>query len=392
MSEARRLQVGLLLSLLINATALLLVGWLWRWQPVPTKPILPRIKLVRVALRPPTPPAPKPVPVVVVRPVPPPVPKPHPVRPKPVPRHRRPGSRVKKSSPAPAAKPAGGSDAGAAAPPVPAPPPQNIIASEKPAPLEIHRVPTSLPPLPTPSFLPSAIAAPRTAEAVPSVAQGHGASGAGASGRGQGAGEGSGSGSGIGSGSSADAGEPFGVGKGLAGDGGPRHVVYVLDISGSMVSRISRADSEIRKALAGLRPDETFDIIAFNSDVQPFNTELSPATPSMVRQASVFLSTLQVTDGTNLEGAMIAALALPDVNEVVLLTDGVPTIGEQDFGTLARLIRRRNRTRARISTVGMVGRNPDGTDDSFEAAHLLQQIAADSGGASKIVPLGVATP
>ena len=391
MTEARRLQVGLLLSILINTAALLLVGALWH-KPVPIRLIPPRIKLVRIALRPP-PPAPKPEPVVIVKPVPPPpTPKPHPVKPKPLPRHRRPGRRIKTSAPAPAAKPAGGSEAGAAAPPVPAPPPQDIIVSEKPAPLEVHRVLTALPPLPTPSFAPSVIAAPRVAKAVPSPAIGHGALGASASGRGRGAGEGSGTGSGIGPGSSADAGEPFGVGKGLAGDGGPRHVVYVLDISGSMVSRITRADAEIRKALAGLRPDETFDIIAFNSDVQSFNTELSPATPGMVRQASVFLSTLQVTDGTNLEGAMTAALALPDVNEVVLLTDGVPTIGEQDFSKLARLIHRRNHSRARISTVGMVGRNPDGTDDSFEAAHLLQQIAEDSGGASKIVPLGVATP
>ena len=159
-----------------------------------------------------------------------------------------------------------------------------------------------------------------------------------------------------------------------------------------MVSRISRADSEIRKAMNTLRPDESFDIIAFNDEVQPFDPSLAPATPDMVHQASVFLSTLQVTDGTNLEGAMTAALAMPDVNEVVLLTDGVPTVGEQDFTKLAKLIRRRNRNHARISAVGMVGKNPDGSDNSFEATALLQQIAADSGGACKVITLGVATP
>ena len=77
---------------------------------------------------------------------------------------------------------------------------------------------------------------------------------------------------------------------------------------------------------------------------------------------------------------------------MVLLTDGVPTVGEQDFGKLARLIRRRNRSHARISAVGMVGKNPDGSDNSFDAANLLKQIAADRGGACEIVPLGVATP
>ena len=159
-----------------------------------------------------------------------------------------------------------------------------------------------------------------------------------------------------------------------------------------MTSRIARADAEIRKALDGLRPDETFDLIAFNDTVHPFDQALAQATPGMVHQASSFLDTLQVGDGTNLEDALTAALSIPDVNEVVLLTDGVPTVGETDFGKLARLIRRRNRNHARISAVGMVGKNPDGTDDTFEATHLLQQIAADSGGACEIVPVGVAGP
>ena len=87
------------------------------------------------------------------------------------------------------------------------------------------------------------------------------------------------------------------------------------------------------------------------------------------------------------------ALSMPDVNEVILLTDGVPHgEGETDFTKLARLIREHNRSHARISTVGLVGKNPDGTDDSFAAAQLLEEIARDSGGAAKVVPLGIATP
>ena len=89
---------------------------------------------------------------------------------------------------------------------------------------------------------------------------------------------------------------------------------------------------------------------------------------------------------------MIRALTRPGVNEVVLLTDGVPTDGETDFKALAREIRQLNSGHARISAVGMVGKNPDGTDDSFEAAQLLQQIARDSGGVAKMVTVGVASP
>ncbi len=178
----------------------------------------------------------------------------------------------------------------------------------------------------------------------------------------------------------------------MAGDGGLRHVVYVLDISGSMSSRIDRAEEELRRALDGLQPGETFNIVAFSDRVQSFDTGMAPATPDLERRADYFLTTLQVSGGTNLEGAMVRALALTDVNEVVLLTDGVPTIGETDFKKLARRIRAMNRSHARISTVGLVGKNPDGTDDSFEAAHLLQQLARDSNGSSKLVSLGVTSP
>lgn len=394
MSDARRLQLSVFASLLINAAALLALSWLWRWEPLPTTAYPPHIKLVRVALRPAPPPlpVPPPPPVPAAKPTPRPVPKPHHAKPKPLPKHRRPGAKVKTSSPAPLAQLAGGSDAGASAPPPPAAPPVHVEVSQKPSLLIIHNSPLPLPPLPTPSFTPGVIAARPVPKPVLVAQAGHGAAGADTAGRGHGAGEGSGTGSGIGAGSSQDPGEPFGVGKGLAGDGGPRHIVYVLDISGSMVSRIKRADQEIRKAMAGLRPDETFDVIAFNNEVYTFDSELAPATPSAVKRASEFLDTLIVNQGTNTQAGMTAALSISDVNEVILLTDGVPTQGITNYDSLASYIQHRNKSHIRISCVGMVGKDPDGTDSSFEATALLQRIAHDGGGACKIVSLGVATP
>jgi hypothetical protein len=386
MSDARRLQLSLFASLLVNAAALLAVSWFWHWEAVPFTAALPRIKLVRVALALPKPQVPVLVPTA--KPAPAPVPKPHRIKPKRLPKHRKPGTHVKSSSPAPPAKMAGGSDAGAAAPPVPSAPPIHVIATDQPKPLQVHNLPVPLPPLPTPSFIPGVIAAPPLPKPVLSASAGHGAAGADTAGHGNGAGQGAGVGSGVGSGSSRDAGEPFGVGKGLSGDGGPRHIVYVLDISRSMVSRIVRADAELRKAMSGLRPDETFDIIAFNNDVHPFDTDLEPATPDIIHEASVFLDTLQVNDGTNTQAGMKAALSIPGVNEVVLLTDGVPGMGITDTDSLADYIRHVNKNHARISCVGMVGTDQDGVDRTFEGTALLQQIAHDSGGACEIVKLG----
>ena len=389
MSHARRLQISLLASFIVNIAALLAVGWFWHWQPVPLPAVLPQIKMVRVVLVPKTPP---PVPVPVAKPVPPPpVPKPHPVRPKRLPPHRRPGARVKTSSPAPPAKMAGGSDAGAAAPPVPAAPPLHVLARVQPAPLLVHNTITTLPPLPTQSYTQGVIDAPPVPHAVPAIAKGHGAPGADTAGKGNGAGEGNGVGFGVGSGSSRDAGEPFGVGKGLGGDGGPRHVVYVLDISGSMISRIARARSEIRKALDGMRPDETFSIIAFNDEVQTFDPELTSATPNMRHEASVFLDTLVVNSGTNTQAGLDKALSIPGINEIVLLTDGRPAGGIDDPNSLADYIQRRNKHHIRISCVGMVGTDENGIDQTFEATAFLERLAHESGGACEIVKLGYRT-
>jgi len=394
--DARRFSFCILASLLINALALLLAGWLWRPQPVPALVMYSRIKLVTLARRPlphpprisppvlPPPPTPlKPV-IVKSRPVKPPRPK----------KMRRPGARVRSTQPAAPAAPAGGTAAGAPAPALAAPaavPAPHIVAQKRPAVRVVHNSvsPPVLTPSPSPASVP--VPAPPVPAAISAPITGRGAGG-GSEGRGPGSESGTGKGSGAGSGTSRDAGEPFGIGKGMAGDGAPRHVVYILDISGSMSSRIDRAEQELRRALNGLRPDETFNIVVFSDEARSFDSGMAPATPDLVRRATDFLDSLRVDGGTNLESALMRALTLPDVNEVVLLTDGVPTVGETDFGTLARRVRRLNRNHARISAVGMVGKNPDGTDNSFEAAQLLQQIARDSGGTSKVVTLGVATP
>jgi len=209
-------------------------------------------------------------------------------------------------------------------------------------------------------------------------------------GKGSASGEGSGAG-GVGKGQGAG-GEPFGVGTGLPGLGGPRHVVYVLDTSGSMTSRIDRAREELRRTLSGLGPGETFNIVVFSDQVTPFAASLTSASALNIAQANHFLGTVQVDGGTNLEAAMREALELDGVNEVVLLTDGVPTVGETDFGKLAREIQKLNKNHARISAVGLLGQNPDGTDDSFEAEGLLRQITRSSGGSSEIVRLGTRSP
>jgi len=209
-------------------------------------------------------------------------------------------------------------------------------------------------------------------------------SGTGDHGNGNGIGPGEGPGTGEGKG-------PFGID---AGPGeGPRHIVYVVDESGSMDSRIDTTRSELDDALSTLSTDETFNMIAFSTDVRVFDEgTMDRGSRANVDQAKQWLGYQRPDGGTNLQRALQSALGMPGVNVVVLITDGVPTYGETNFGKIARNIRRSNRNHARIYTIGLIGKNPDGTDDTFEATKLLQQLALDSGGTSKFVSLGVSTP
>jgi hypothetical protein len=154
-----------------------------------------------------------------------------------------------------------------------------------------------------------------------------------------------------------------------------------------MAPRLARAKRELQDALSTLEPQESFSIIAFCGKTRLFSRKLLTATPDSLAVARAFVDNLQLGPGTNLEKAMKSALAMRDANVIVVVTDGVPTYGETDFTKLARRVRDLNRAQARIFTVGLVGKNPDGTDQSFEASTLLKQIAADSGGQARVASI-----
>lgn len=401
--RAPRLWACVAASLLINLIAASLLG---RWSMPGPAAAPPAARVLRIAILP-TPPKP----VVRLPRVPPrvrPAPRRH-VRVVPRATTERPRLVQRATTQAPSVRPhpteaakagpAGrGSQAGrlAIAPPAPTPPAAAAPASvPKLLPARVARIPLLKPKnIAAPIALtPTVVIAPPARPAPPS-------GGAGGAGRGQGDKEGRGQGGSSGAGSGGGGG-PFGLGSGGTGGGeGLRHIVYVLDISGSMTSRIDRARQELRDAMAGLVPGESFDIVVFSDHSRVFDDQLDPATPQMVARASYFLSTLQVTGGTNLDSALRTALGIPGVNVVVVITDGDPTLDDTDsnltenanryFEIFTRRVRALNVSHARIYTVGLVGVDPSGVDKTFEGTRLLRQLSRDSGGTSKIVPLGTA--
>ncbi len=114
-----------------------------------------------------------------------------------------------------------------------------------------------------------------------------------------------------------------------------RDVVAVLDISGSMSGdKLAQAQSALEQLLASLREGDRFRIVAFSSGIRRFTAEWTPVTPDQRRRAVDWVRALDANGGTNISGALEEAYSLPPaaaaLGVVVFLTDGLPTVGEQD--------------------------------------------------------------
>lgn len=114
-----------------------------------------------------------------------------------------------------------------------------------------------------------------------------------------------------------------------------RDVVAVLDVSGSMSGdKLAQAQSALEQLLGSLRDGDRFRIVAFSSGIRRFAAEWTPVTPDQRRRAVDWVRALDANGGTNISGALEEAYSLPPaaaaLGVVVFLTDGLPTVGEQD--------------------------------------------------------------
>ena len=163
----------------------------------------------------------------------------------------------------------------------------------------------------------------------------------------------------------------------------PRDLTLVVDVSGSMSgTKLEQAKAALRQALGTLGNQDRFRLIAFSSAVQPFRPGFAPGTPEHLAAAREFIDHLVAEGGTNIAGAMDAALAEAADPErlslVVLVTDGLPSVGEQAPDRIAEAAAARAGT-ARIFTVGI------GTDVN---TYLLDRLAARGRGSVEYVAPG----
>ncbi|MDT8390467.1 MAG: VIT domain-containing protein [Lentisphaeria bacterium] len=112
-----------------------------------------------------------------------------------------------------------------------------------------------------------------------------------------------------------------------------KDITFILDTSGSMAGdKMRQAKKSLAFCVENVSDNDHFNIIAFSTDVHPFQTASLPATEKNRRDALAFIDDLRPRGGTAISAALAAALRIPPVKGktaiIVFLTDGLPTLGE----------------------------------------------------------------
>ncbi len=158
-----------------------------------------------------------------------------------------------------------------------------------------------------------------------------------------------------------------------------RDIVFVMDISGSMSGEpLEQTRSALEYVIGQLHPDDRFDVVAFDDVQEPVFGALRRADPAARDQAIQSVRRLQSRNGTNILGAVQAAMKelqpiIPGrPRALVFLTDGQ---GNEPPGTVLSEVQRTD-SGCRIFTFG-VG---VGVNRSF-----LERLARENRGISTLV-------
>ncbi|MFA5793739.1 MAG: VIT and VWA domain-containing protein [Candidatus Brocadiia bacterium] len=152
-----------------------------------------------------------------------------------------------------------------------------------------------------------------------------------------------------------------------------KDVLFVLDTSGSMAdsNKIEQAKNAINFCINSLKESDRFNLITFSTEVRPFKPSIQEVTKTIKDEALNWVKSIDARGGTNIDEALQSALSMVDPKDsrpfiVVFMTDGLPTVGEQNIETILKNVASKNKSNVRIFTFGV------GYDVN---THLLDKLA-----------------
>lgn len=157
----------------------------------------------------------------------------------------------------------------------------------------------------------------------------------------------------------------------------PKNVVFVLDRTGSMAgSKIDQAKAALRFCLNSLRETDQFNVITFNESPTMLFAELEKPTKERMKKALDAVEEIEASGGTNINEALGKALLQfreygQTRNYIVFVTDGLPTVGVTDPGTILKNASAANRNNVKVFAFGV------GYDVN---THLLDKLTGESRG------------
>jgi Ca-activated chloride channel homolog len=160
-----------------------------------------------------------------------------------------------------------------------------------------------------------------------------------------------------------------------------KDVIVVLDTSGSMEGeKIDQAKTALDYVLSHLNSGDRFNIVEFSTGVRFYEDGLQPA--SAASQAQSWVSNLQATGGTDINRALLEAMAMVHPERptyILFLTDGLPTEGEVEVSNILGNVDAATPENVRLFSFG-VGYDVDTT--------LLDSLSQDHHGTGTYVTAG----
>ena len=201
----------------------------------------------------------------------------------------------------------------------------------------------------------------------------------------------------LGGGGSDGAADRLGIIDFLDEFGGPKEVVYCLDITASMqaagMKKLPIAIDALKDSVMMLGNNDKLNIVAFSDTAKPMSEKMLPANPVNIKRVLKYLDrftpeSIQGNLDTNILSAIKSALTF-EPTVVVLITDGLPQVDEgalhieTNTQKILDIVREHNRNNAIIYVVALeidLKRSP--------GAKLLISLAEEHGGKIKAIDGG----